>query len=415
MTDPNLNEELEGGLRTALRLLADDEGAAPGADIARARVQGRRAVRNRRLTRIVAPLAAAAVTAAAVGLAMPQKAETVAPAQGGQDDAQSNRWTVPVSFGWLPPGFVGALENYGNGSYSMIARSSDAKEASIDMMVLREPAQDLPWEWGPKVDVEIWDADPVHGRTAQWGKLKDTTVGSEKKESEPFTLFLMRFQYAENLWAQIGMRQLGGKTSEEVTGLLRRVVDGLDLTERQLTLPFQITGLPPELWTLSMEITDTRELTRRKVIVSFRHGLRVAITPAGLSGAPKPNTTLDGHPAYHFAGTETRLQAVLDSRGETASPDWESITEQQRKTAERQRKMVGSEVLCVYGVKRSDVCLYTEAQVPVDPTVSIDVVTPGPDWASEILKPSGGLVGLFQRMTLIDGPVSEWSATPLRD
>jgi hypothetical protein len=42
-------------------------------------------------------------------------------------------------------------------------------------------------------------------------------------------------------------------------------------------------------------------------------------------------------------------------------------------------------------------------------------VRPGPDWASEILKPSGGLVGLFQRMTLIDGPVSEWSATPLRD
>jgi hypothetical protein len=345
------------------------------------------------------------MTAAAVGLAMPQKAETVAPAQGGQDDAQSNRWTVPVSFGWPPSGFVGALESYGDGSYSMVARSSDAKEASIDMTVSRESTQDLPWGWNPQDDVEIWDADPVHGRTAQWAKLKDTTVHTDKTKKKPFVLFLMRFQYAEKRWAQIGMLQTGGKTDEEVTGVLRRVVDGLDLTERQLTHPFQITGLPPELWTLSMEITDTREPTHKKVIVSFRHGLQVEITSAGVGRIHKPNTTLDGHPAYRFAGTGTRLPAVVD-RQARAVPSWEEVDK-------RQGNLVGSEVLCVYGVQRFDVCLSTKAQVPIDPTVSIDVVTPGPDWASEILKPSGGLVGLFRNMTLIDGP--KWSAVPLRE
>ncbi|MEO3787692.1 hypothetical protein ABGB12_30570 [Actinocorallia sp. B10E7] len=390
MTDQHLTE-MEGELRTALRLLADDENTAPGADIARARLQGRRAIRNRRLTRIVAPVAVAAVAAAAVGLSLPREADRVAPAQTG-DDAQS-RWSIPVSFGRLPSRYVGALTKAEEGSYTMVAESSDPQKPLITLTVFHENGEGRPWQWSAEKDVETWAADPVHGRAAHW-----VTAGQDR------SIFDLRFQYAENLWAQLETFQFKA-TREETLAVLREVADSLDFTERAVALPFRITGLPPDLWTLTTRIIEPHDPARRKVEVSFRHGLRLEITPAGSDRRHRPNTTADGRPAYHFAGTETRLPALSGRRGE-APQHLEEIDG-------RQERLVGSEVLCVYGVRRFDVCLSTKAQVPIDPTVSIDVVTPGADWASELLKPSGGLLGLFRRMTLIDGPASEWSTTPL--
>ncbi|WP_106400310.1 hypothetical protein [Actinocorallia populi] len=388
MTDPT--EVLEDELRTALRLLAGADDAAPGADLARARDRGRRAIRRRRAARIAAPLTAAAVAVAGVSLALPDRPETVAPAQTRQ---QPSRWTVPVSFGWLPEGFTAALESERDGLYTMVARPSGPEEAPIHLTVYHERSVDRPWEWILEKKDETSPADPVGGRSAYW-------VTSRPRLAE------LHFQYAEDRWAQLVARR-GGGASADPAALLGEVAARLDLTERPVALPFEITGLPADFWVLDGDITDPHDPARRKVSLSLRSGLRIEIVPGWTRDEPAPNTTVAGLPAYHFAGSGTRLEAVSGRRDE-APVDWQRLDR-------RQERLVGSERLCVYGFQGHDVCLSTEAQVPIDPTVDIDVVTPGPDWASELLKASGGLSGLLRRMTLIDGPVAKWSTAPFQE
>lgn len=387
MTDPN-TAEMEGELRTALRLLADDDGAAPGADIGRARSQGRRAIRSRRAIRVVAPVAVVAVAAAAVSMALPRKAEKVVPAQ-----KRPPGWTVPVSFGWLPPGFLPTLQSRGkDGSYSTTLRASGQRREFINLHVHPQSPKEMyepPTKTSP--------AEAVRGRPAYWVEpLKMMPPGRAD----------LRFQYSERGWAELIFTRVGGSAAPDLTATVHKIAEHLDFTERPMALPFQITGLPAGLSPEGVNITWLHDPSRRKVRLSFTQGLRVVLGPAGSLTRPKPNTTVDGHPAYRFTGTETRLPALRPKKGSTY------VNHPQ--IAERQAKMAGSEVLCVYGVQRTDLCLYTDAQVPSDPAVSLDVVRPGHMWASEMLRPSGGLIGLFRRMKLIDGPVSGWSADPLR-
>ena len=90
------------------------------------------------------------------------------------------------------------------------------------------------------------------------------------------------------------------------------------------------------------------------------------------SGA-NPNTTVDGYPAFRStAGAGQPMLAAKSAQGR-----------------------IGFETLCVFGVKGLNVCFMSEPR------------------ATQALKATGGLTGLFQRTKSLGPDPSAWTTDPL--
>lgn len=397
MTGPH-QTELEGELRGALRRLAEDTAPPPGADVGQAVARGRRTIRTRRALRVAAPLAAAALVASGVALALPDDEERVV-----SSSPSPHRWSAPVSFGWLPWESTVTMQSFSddafNEEYSIAVRSPEPEGEIVSLAFARI----TPEEWKRKgfldaVGVSV--LDPVQGRKAYWDHF-----GSKETHPERGRLV---FEYEKDRWVRVSLgRTKGRRTHEEIVGVVRRIAENLRFAPRPVALPFRLSGLPSELAWQRANVLWHHVPDRRRVTLTFAHGLLIRLKPAGDADREPPNTTVAGHPAYRFVGTGTRWKAGWDEDKKKPGPA--------EQIKERRSKMAGSETLCVYNIRTFDVCMYTEAQIPGGLDKDVKDVEPGPDWASEVLRPSGGLVGLFERMTLIDGPVSGWSTAPFQE
>jgi len=394
MTGPHPTE-LEDELRATLRRLADESCLSPGADIGRAVARGRRTVRNRRALGVVAPLAAAALVASGVAATLPDGEEQRVLSRS----VSPHRWDAPVSFGWLPWESTMTLQRFGGDpgqDYFVTIRSTDPEGEILNLQFSRVTQEERERSSRFQILPQLSPTKPVQGRKAFWGESR-----LRKGRLEGGTL---TFEYEKDRWVRVSLGRIRGKrTAEELSEVVHRIAENLRFSPRPVPLPFRLAGMPTQLSWEGAQVVWHDVPDRRRVTLTFSNGLLIKLKPAGDADLKAPNTTVKGHPAYRFTGTETYWKPY-DRKA--AKP------ENAEQIRERRSRLVGSETLCVYNVRTFDVCMYTEAQLPEDIEQEVKDIRPAPDWASEVLRPSGGLVGLFERMTLIEGPASSWSTKP---
>ncbi|REE96901.1 hypothetical protein [Thermomonospora umbrina] len=399
----------ETDLRTRLHELADSDTTAPRVDLALARRRGRR-LRRRRALMVTAPATAIAV-AASVLLSGGDGGSTPPPeALRPAASPLPNPLTRQVTFGWLPKYYKLTGRDLENGwtHFRAYGKAGDDGVAQLFVTLFPEgPAPSLGKMRGGVQAVPI-PVEPVGGREAHWMQPPPPGAGSAPGEGR------LRVRFRPRQWGEIEINDTG-MSSEEITRTLRKAAAGVRLSEEPARFPVEISGFPSGLTVETARpgaaarpgSEGIARLVMEETALNFAQGLYITVTRAGAMDGKhsrKPNTTIDGHRAYHLAGTATTRPgheaaeaAKLRDRGGPLRPE---------------DVLVGTEYLCVYRVNGMDVCMSTSPPMTEVYDERGGRVVPQPNWASEILKPSGGLVGLYRRTKVLGTDSTKWSTTP---
>ncbi|MBO2447347.1 hypothetical protein J4573_09645 [Actinomadura barringtoniae] len=352
----------------------------PGPDVAAAAARGRRVLRVRRAGAGVGTALAVGLVAGAVAVGPPGDDKDSPAAPPLASTARPNPLIQPASFGWLPPGFklVSAI-NEGPGQFTIGADNETGKGAKLSLTLVEgkePPVAKLP---GARPGNRT-AAPAVNGHKAFW-TIKPGGPGSEQVAAE------FRWEYGPNHWALLSVTDSAAATEKTIYHIARSVT----FKETPGAFPFTVKGIPASLKVcrvVANKDSDTSMWLSQNCAVeglgisvgnaqppAAYEKLKTAGNAAGKTAGNaagnaagktvaslKPNTSIDGHPAYD--------RSLDPSASGNGSFIW------------------------VFGVNGYDVRL----------DASADVLNQ--------LKSSGGLKGLFNRMTFFDS--GHWTTQVFR-
>jgi hypothetical protein len=322
------------------RLLAplrDDPLPPSSVDIGLAIVHGRRHVRRRRITGM---LAAGLSVIALVGTVITVRGHgdelSLTPAQPLPSEAPSafDPMARYATFGWLPRGQT--VTSTSTALDQLLVRSSAGAVHDPDGIELRlvtaghdialAASEDFVTEPGSTAGwTEVTGADPVNGRSALWN-AKAAPGGAA-----------LRWEYASNAWAEVivhGAQGDGGRGEADARVTARLVAERIRYgVNEPMRLPFGIEGLPTSFRPMQVTITTpTGAEGRWSVQVGYGAGRRspfgdwpITVTlsprrpgdqPGNGDGGGTPNGTLGQLPVRrsHTADGGESLQ-VYDVQG----------------------------------------------------------------------------------------------------
>jgi hypothetical protein len=209
------------------------------------------------------------------------------------------------------------------------------------------------------VPVQPLPAAPVNGKQAHWVYKPGTGYGGK-----------LRWQYGSHRWAEVSVQG-----SADDTGTVYRVARSVTFgTAKPTAFPFQVRGLPDGLKIfqstagpgLNGGSDDSAAVSLAAGAYSQDNGLEITVTPAGpmdrLADDSGHEVTVDGHRAVDRQST---------SGG------------------------VARHSLSVLGVKGFDVTLQASGQT------------------LRRLQATGGVTGLYRRITVLGTAPSRWTIAPL--
>ncbi|MGI5167000.1 hypothetical protein ACQEU3_21885 [Spirillospora sp. CA-253888] len=354
--------------------------------------RGRRTRRTRRAaaaTGLAAAVALGAVVVVDLPGGDPERPAVSSSAAGGV--AYPNPLMQPATFGWLPKGYhltQVTADRQNDVPLVRFSASAPGRAFGIGLTVhgpgKEPPIAKLP---GGKPGRRT-AAPPVNGRPAFW-TIEPGGPNSNQVPAE------FRWQYAPGRWAELTVNDLGLARADTVHRLAKNVRFGPD---RPMTFPVTIKGLPPGLrmYSTTRNLVPMREMsgpvgTSRDPITAFNmttvargsdpnNDLSITVSRRDPI-APKEmgvNTKINGHPAYDSAlgapANKTKYTHVEPGR------------------SQRQR---AGQTLRVYGVQGYD----------------IEISAHGEPWKK--LRASGGLMGLYKRITLLGDDPADWTTDPL--
>ncbi|GGV09810.1 hypothetical protein GCM10010182_31870 [Actinomadura cremea] len=207
-------------------------------------------------------------------------------------------------------------------------------------------------------------AEPIHGRRADW-LIEPGAPGSEQIPAE------FRFRYRD-AWAKL---QINGKEIADVA-TVRRIAESVRFDGAEpAKFPVRIENLPQGMGISGARVEDGVARATFTLAGSEGGELMITVGPtteASLRNVPShSNTTLDGHPAFdshrpHDGPTDGRV------------PPTEA------------------HILNVYNAGGADIRLDARGRRLL-----------------EQLEPTGGLTGLYRRITWLGPDESTWTTTPL--
>ncbi|GAA1872052.1 hypothetical protein [Actinomadura bangladeshensis] len=349
-------------LKDGLERLAATPGPAPAVDVAAAVAKGRRVKRTRRAA--VAVLAAGAVAVAA-GVAVLQPYQDERPEKVVEPSKYPNLLTEKAVFGWLPAGFVRTRVTQDGGSrpaYTVNAGRGPGN-LSIELTLLPPGVKPgIPLLPGARKG-HLTKAAPVNGRPAYWS-IKPGGPGSDQVGAE------FRWEYRPKTWALLAVNDRGIANA----AIVQRIAAGVRFGGgKPLAFPVRVTGVPDGLEVGRVWVGAGPEAVFALGGSGRNDELMISVTPASerARNLSKPNTTIDGHPAFDTG---------LPHSGPTIG----------RVPPSKAR------ILRVFGVRGFD----------------IGIDARGEPLAR--LQASGGLTGLFRRVVPLGTDPAQWTATPLR-
>ncbi|MFI0453902.1 hypothetical protein [Actinomadura sp. 6N118] len=349
-----MNQDLKGRLDE----IARTPRPGPPPDVAAAAARGRRVLRTRRVTTALA-------SATAIGLAVSVTANALTGESGDPPPVTTAEPGIPSltqrgAFGWLPTGYE-VTRLHANGSrYFAEANaprrngsSAEGDPAGISLHVSPDGATVIKGQEQP--------AGRIKGRPAWW-KVRPGTQTSAEAE--------LVWQHGKGKWASLIVNDRKIATEP----VMRRIAESAVLPAQPIALPVKIKGVPradfisvtlTQKPRLSLDLGFTLHQSRSE------QGLLITVAPArplssySKRGKPfKPNARVDGHAAYTGERRPGQGQPVYS-------------------------------YLWVFGTNGFD--------------VKIDAA----DETVQRLRASGGLTGLYRRMTLLGADPARWSKTPL--
>lgn len=350
-------------LKEELERLAGTPGPAPAVDVAAAVVAGRRARRMRRARRATVVAVAAGAVAAVAVVAVPPPPDRERPDKIAEPAAHPSPLVEKAAFGWLPAGYARTRVAQDNGpgpAYKVHAGRAPG-DTSIELTVTppgKRPG--VPLLPGARKG-SLTKAAPVNGRPAYWS-IKPGGPGSQQVPAE------FRWEYRPNTWARLSIND---RAVADVS-TVHRIASGVRFGgDEPVAFPMRVSGIPDGL-----KVTQTWVGTRPEAMITLGTSraddeLMVMLSAAGQRPRKlfKPNTTVDGHPAF-----DTRLLRSGPGSGKTP----------------------GRQTLWVFGVDGFDV----------------NIVAAGEPL--RLLQAKGGLTGLFRRITPLGADPAKWTTTPLR-
>jgi hypothetical protein len=348
-------------LKERLDQIASTPRSGPPPDVAAAAARGRRVLRIRRATAATGSLAAVGLAAALVVAVLPEH-EATAPPKPASASPRPNPLIQRAAFGWLPKGYSTVSAGLQNGQFTVGANDGQGKGDDITLTTVtgkEPPIAKLPGGHPGNRST----APDVNGHRAYW-TIKPGGPGSEQVPAE------FRWEYGTGRWGLLSINDQKAAVASTIYRIAKSVIFG----ERPTAFPFTVKGLPAGL-----PVCDA-SVTRRPVDTTLSLGrgcripdLRITVSTAvsherqntvvpGKGAYPfKPNTRIDGHQAHDQSLVRT------DSTGS---------------------------FIWVFGVQGYDVRLDASAGV------------------LNQLKSSGGLAGLFHRMTFLDS--ADWTVDVFR-
>jgi hypothetical protein len=340
-------------------------GSATGPDVTAAAARGRRVLRARRAGTAAGTALAVGLAAALVGVGLPEGENDAPAVQPLAGAPRATPLMQRADFGWLPHGYkVMSVGRDVDGQFTIGADTQPGKGDKIMLTVVdgKEPGVAKLPGGRPGNRTKAPDVD---GHRAFW-TIKPGGPGSDQVPAE------FRWEPAPGRWALLSI--IEPKLANEAT--IYRIAKSVTFRETPGPFPFTVRGIPSTL-------KDCRAtINKGNVDVSLwlspdcsAAGLEISVTKAkplstyeklsvvGKKGVSlKPNTTIDGHPAY-----DRSRDAAASGKGS---------------------------FIWVFGVDGYDVRLDASAEVLNE------------------LKASGGLVGLFHRMTFLNS--GHWTAEVFR-
>lgn len=368
--------------RQQLELIADTFGQLRHVDVARARARGRRILRVRRASAAAGSAAVVSLVAvAATGLSSPNSAPSVPAAA---TTTGSDPLVQTVSFGWLPTGLVAngyVADHQGQPYFQVVAQAAGTARSPAVFLTDygRGQAPILPHLPGGVLATRI-PARPVNGHPAYW--LTEPTAGPQAQIN-----FELQWRYAPHSWADLQAAGLPTTSIPALTRTVYKIADTVTLGLKiPVRMPLRVTGIPGGLTPDTASLITGSQLT---ALLGYSattpsDSLQIAVTRTGKiphhpgsppTPAPTPNSTrwhkppmsistntvIDGHPAY-------------DSQLDTPH--------------------AASAELVVFAVRGLDVAINASGHI------------------LKVLQRSGGLAGLFRRMTVYGSNPANWTITP---
>ncbi|NVI90364.1 hypothetical protein [Actinomadura sp. BRA 177] len=349
-------------LKERLERIANVPAPAPAVDVAAAVAKGRRIKRTRKAA--VAVVAGVSVAVAGV-VVLPSPSEE----RPSKVVEPPSRYGTPLiekaAFGWLPAGFARTRVTQEDGRLSTYKVNAGRGPGNLSITLTLYPAgirPGVPMLPGARKG-HLTKAAPVNGRPAYWS-IKPGGPGSQQVPAE------FRWEYRPKTWALLSISDRGVADVETV----RRIAAGVEFGgEKPMAFPVRVTGLPAGLELGRVWLGGGPDVLFALGASDGDGELRVALSPASetVKNRFKPNTTIDGHPAF-----DTRLPHPGPTAGRVPSSKAQSLH--------------------VFGVRGFDISIDARGE-PL-----------------QRLQASGGVTGLFRRITVIGKDPKDWTTTPLR-
>lgn len=285
--------------------------------------------------------------------------------------AQYARYTDPLveraTFGWLPPGmhaggYVADHQGQGQPEFFQVTAYDARTRATVTLTTYRRGQEPALGYLPGGVPAKRIPTRAVNGHPAYWIFAPNPSGQSS---------FKLRWEYAPKTWADLEGVGLRGRTGE-LTRIAYTIARSATLGgTRPIALPLHVDGVPGGL-TPKRTVLNTGAYGQvgadlafivagpsdeLSISVARSNGTVGTGTPDGrgvIRGHPRPNTTLDGHPAY------------------------------------RSRALV-----YVYRVNGFDVMINASGSILAR------------------LDRTGGVAGLFHRTTVLGGDRADWTTNPV--
>ncbi|GAA4619598.1 hypothetical protein GCM10023196_000220 [Actinoallomurus vinaceus] len=352
-------QRLDTGEKRLLKVISSDSSGA------------RRAVRTRRRFGGVRVMLLAGGAAAAAGVAIVATQAGVSPVTlHGTPAAEAAKYSDPLvaraTFGWLPRGLHanGYVADHQHEKFFQVTAQEGGKgEASVTLTAYERGKEPFLGYLPGKVPAKRIPAASINGHPAYW-IYKPNPSGQSS--------FELRWQYAPSSWADLEGDGLSG-SSAELTRTAYKIAKSAKFgDDRPIEMPLHVGGVPAGL-SPDRTVLNNGAYGEVSAIVGYNAGgpssnFGISITKSNgtigtavpgkpgmpWKGLPRPNTKLKGHPAY-----------------------------------------VAPSLLYVYGDNGFDVQITASGAVLAK------------------LNKTGGVVGLYQRMTVLGTDQANWTPNPI--
>jgi hypothetical protein len=350
-----------------LAQIANTPRQRPQIDIPALAARGRRRLRVRRACAVAGSAAAVGLVVTLVATGLPRfgaepdrPASPPSPPSIGTDP---NPLVQRAVFGWLPKGYTprSFTEDHQNGehTFKVMASLNGGRGAIVDLTDFGVGPEPILGYLSGGIPVQPLRAAPVNGKQAHWIYKPGSGYGGK-----------LRWQYGPHRWAEISVQG-----SADDTGTIYRIARSITFGMTKPTaFPFQVKGLPDDLKIylstagpgLGGGSGDSAEIDFAAGAYSPDNGLEISVTPAGtmarqLAGDPGRKVTVEGHRAVDRQSTSG----------------------------------VARHTLIVLGVKGFDVTVRASGQT------------------LQRLQATGGITGLYHRITVLGTAPSRWTTAPL--